>query len=85
MSHTGDRYHPEHLICEWSGYPKCDVLLNGEYWELDGSMLCEKHAKRSGENWEDDESDNEERTSGAMKRMTKFIDLGALGALGDLR
>ncbi|KAJ3995628.1 hypothetical protein F5050DRAFT_1573160 [Lentinula boryana] len=88
VSHTGDKYHPEHLTCEWNGYPKCDVRLNGEYWELEGRMLCEKHAKndggrsdenrRDGERWNEGE---EGRASGARKRMTRFIDLGALGDL----
>ncbi|KAJ4487776.1 hypothetical protein J3R30DRAFT_3281142 [Lentinula aciculospora] len=85
VSHTGDKYHPEHLTCEWEGYPECDVKLNGEYWELDGRMLCEKHAKsggssdgRNSERWNEGE---ERKASGARKRMTRFIDLGALGDL----
>ncbi|KAE9409520.1 hypothetical protein BT96DRAFT_931708 [Gymnopus androsaceus JB14] len=52
----------------------------GSTGKLDGRMLCEKHANRSGEDWED-ESWNDERASGAQKRMTRFIDLGALGDL----
>ncbi|KIK59628.1 hypothetical protein GYMLUDRAFT_74506 [Collybiopsis luxurians FD-317 M1] len=85
VSHAGDKYHPEHLTCEWSGYPKCEERLNGEYWELDGRMLCEKHAHSGdlGSDWEDDKWDNnnEGRASRAMKRMTRFVDLGALGDL----
>ncbi|GAW01376.1 lim domain containing protein [Lentinula edodes] len=89
VSHTGDKYHPEHLTCEWGGLPKCDVKLNEEYWELDGKMLCERHAKSGAGksdgngNWGDEKRFEREegRASGARKRMTRFVDLGALGDL----
>ncbi|KAF5389924.1 hypothetical protein D9757_003648 [Collybiopsis confluens] len=84
VSHAGDKYHPEHLTCEWTGHPKCQERLNGEYWELDGRMLCENHANsgETGEEWEDDRwNTDERRASRAMKRMTRFVDLGTLGDL----
>ncbi|KAJ3725748.1 hypothetical protein FB446DRAFT_751956 [Lentinula raphanica] len=85
VSHTGDKYHPEHLTCEWDGYPKCEVRLNGEYWELEGRMLCERHAKgdigRSSESGRDGGRRIEGEEGRARKRMTRFIDLGALGDL----
>lgn len=52
-------------------------------------MLCERHAKsgagKSGGNgnWGDEKRFEREegRASGARKRMTRFVDLGALGDL----
>lgn len=59
VAHTGERYHPEHLICEFrysesigsigslsgaeGGKRRCTERLE-EYWEVDGLMLCERHA-----------------------------------------
>ena len=59
VAHTGERYHPEHLVCQFrytasmgsigslSGAPggkrRCTERLE-EYWEIDGLMLCERHA-----------------------------------------
>ncbi|KLO18540.1 hypothetical protein SCHPADRAFT_936039 [Schizopora paradoxa] len=50
IAHSGERYHPEHLLCEFEfplsstgEKPKCREPLT-EYWEVDGRMLCEKHA-----------------------------------------
>ena len=50
VAHTGERYHPEHLVCEYrlsspdsEGHTRCTEQLE-EYWEVDGLMLCEKHA-----------------------------------------
>ncbi|KAK7054700.1 hypothetical protein VNI00_003163 [Paramarasmius palmivorus] len=48
VSHTGLRYHPEHMLCEYPGAPMCQERLT-EYWEIDGRMLCEKHAKRASQ------------------------------------
>ncbi|KAF9532197.1 hypothetical protein CPB83DRAFT_903757 [Crepidotus variabilis] len=84
VSHTGDRYHPEHMTCEYPGYPECRERLN-EYWEVDGRMLCERHAvysSRMGSEVDTDE-DGSERwgkargavSTRAMKRVTRFIDL----------
>ncbi|KAF8912074.1 hypothetical protein CPB84DRAFT_1901841, partial [Gymnopilus junonius] len=45
VSHTGDRYHPEHMTCEYlGGVSECRESLVKEYWEVDGRMLCERHA-----------------------------------------
>ncbi|KAF8660612.1 hypothetical protein AX16_001591 [Volvariella volvacea WC 439] len=59
VSHTGDKYHPEHLTCEYAGHPRCNEKLV-EYWEIDGRMLCEKHANTSSNNngSDDDEEDD---------------------------
>jgi hypothetical protein len=72
VSHTGDRYHPEHMTCEYPGHTPCLVTLE-EYWEVDGRMLCERHAKASN----DDDSGSEEwvQSSKAKRRVTRFIDL----------
>ena len=70
VSHTGDRYHPEHFLCEYRG---CTERLV-EYYELDGRMLCEAHMRRMRERGED-EDDADAR---AMKRVTRFIDIAAL-------
>lgn len=50
VAHTGERYHPEHLVCEHrfstpdlEGRTRCTERLE-EYWEVDGLMLCERHA-----------------------------------------
>ncbi|EIN07176.1 hypothetical protein PUNSTDRAFT_135859 [Punctularia strigosozonata HHB-11173 SS5] len=97
LSHTGDRYHPEHLTCEYeypndpyAGTPKarrCPVRLE-DYFEMDGRMLCEKHA-RAMEDAAREEEEGEDRAWGedrdrerrAMKRTTRFIDL-ANGGMG---
>lgn len=77
VSHTGDRYHPEHLVCEYAG---CKTTLD-EYYEADGRMMCEKHANMvEGYDNEDDERWAETR---AQKRQTRFIDLAGFG--NDLR
>ncbi|KAK0463909.1 uncharacterized protein EV420DRAFT_1114308 [Desarmillaria tabescens] len=71
VSHAGDRYHPEHLLCEHSG---CHEKLE-EYWEVDGRMLCERHARH-----EDDVDDYAAIKS--MRRVTRFIDLAGASELG---
>ncbi|KAL0946731.1 hypothetical protein HGRIS_012910 [Hohenbuehelia grisea] len=85
VSHSGDRYHPEHFLCEFDGYPACKERL-AEYWEVDGRMLCERHAQASRATMSDDGSDygdDDDRdyvpTGRAMKRITRFIDLGDNG------
>lgn len=81
VSHTGDRYHPEHMTCEYPGYPECTETLS-EYWEVDGRMLCERHA-HSGKSGSDDEGEEQwVQSSRAMKRVTRFIDLTGGGTLG---
>lgn len=80
VSHAGQRYHPEHLLCE---HPRCTERLV-EYWEVDGRMLCERHGAME-ETEEDDELDDlaavmagvrDSVAIRGMKRMTQFIDLG---------
>lgn len=104
VAHTGERYHPEHLTCEYeyparrgsgaserlrsdsdaNSEPRTDVKVRceerlEEYWEVDGRMLCERHAG----GFEDDgelELDrvgalDSEREARAMRRVTRFIDL----------
>lgn len=83
VSHSGDRFHPEHLLCEWSR-SRCREQLK-EYYEVDGQMLCERHANIATRS--DDEDTDKFSSSGsrrnapkrsntrAMKRVTQFIDL----------
>lgn len=49
VAHNGDRYHPAHFVCEQSG---CKERLHDEYWEIDGTRLCDRHA-RSHPNFEE--------------------------------
>ena len=85
VSHTGDRYHPEHMTCEFPGYPPCLKRLEVEYWEVDGRMLCAGHANRGegsvGGSEGEDEMGEERWVRGAkaMKRITRFIDLAGAG------
>ncbi|KAF8163608.1 hypothetical protein B0H34DRAFT_795296 [Crassisporium funariophilum] len=80
VSHSGDRYHPEHMTCEYPGYPDCRERLN-EYWEVDGRMLCERHGL-SASRGSDEEGDEERYAkSRAMKRVTRFIDLAGAGGI----
>ncbi|KAF8891274.1 hypothetical protein BD779DRAFT_1514257 [Infundibulicybe gibba] len=74
VSHTGDRYHPAHLTCEYAGYPECHERLE-EYWEVDGRMLCERHSRAD----EEDLGSGREESTRAMKRKTRFIDLAGAG------
>ncbi|KAG5638965.1 hypothetical protein H0H81_008185 [Sphagnurus paluster] len=80
VSHNGDRYHPEHMTCEYPGNAACNERLD-EYWEVDGRMLCERHAHASKVAGSDDEEAEEEwvQSSRALKRVTRFIDLGDAG------
>ncbi|ESK89882.1 lim domain containing protein [Moniliophthora roreri MCA 2997] len=99
VSHTGARYHPEHMLCEYPGARACKERLT-EYWEIDGLMLCEEHAKRASQGvfglygYGDDDDDlshygdDDEEVDGswedrkALKRVTRFIDLGLGGGSG---
>lgn len=80
LSHAGDRYHPEHLLCE---YARCTERL-AVYWEVDGRMLCDRHAqhvmRETGEDEEDEEDREKEISARAKKRVTRFIDLAAMNA-----
>ncbi|KIL00904.1 hypothetical protein PAXRUDRAFT_128696 [Paxillus rubicundulus Ve08.2h10] len=82
VTHLGKRYHPEHLLCEFED--GCRERLV-EYWEVDGQMLCERHAGNRSSGWmrSDDPADEAQpkKPLGTdegrmMKRMTRFIDLG---------
>ncbi|TBU65549.1 hypothetical protein BD310DRAFT_971655 [Dichomitus squalens] len=83
VSHAGDRYHPEHFLCEYRG---CKERLV-EYYELEGRMLCERHVQKAIREREDGSDDEYgdvfggagNRNTMAMKRVTRFIDLDALG------
>ncbi|THH30352.1 hypothetical protein EUX98_g3816 [Antrodiella citrinella] len=70
VSHAGDKYHPEHFTCE---HFRCSEKLV-EYWEVEGKMLCEKHANAMAE---DDDDDPNVR---ATRRVTRFIDLAGMGS-----
>jgi hypothetical protein len=75
VSHVGDRYHPEHMLCEHPGYPRCRERLSGDYYEVDGRMLCERHANSGRHN----DGNDRWKTANAMKRTTRMITLGRNG------
>ncbi|KAF7440629.1 hypothetical protein PC9H_000975 [Pleurotus ostreatus] len=84
VSHSGDRYHPEHFTCEHPGYP-CKTRLE-EYWEVDGRMLCDKHVHAARSTYDGDSDYGDDvgaqdlvMSGRAMKRVTRFIDLGEGG------
>ena len=83
MSHAGDRYHPEHLTCEYEDDGtgrRCDERLV-DYWEVEGRMLCERHMRRVVEqDMMDDGLDDVGRMADAraMRRKTQFIDIAGL-------
>ncbi|KAJ7219414.1 hypothetical protein GGX14DRAFT_356013 [Mycena pura] len=74
VSHAGDRYHPEHMLCEYPGYGGCKERLE-EYWEVDGRMLCERHSRASRLEEEEANDGGRAPTTRAMKRTTRYIDL----------
>lgn len=81
MTHSGKRYHPEHLLCEFED--GCKERLE-EYWEVEGQMLCERHATSTTRGHDPASGTQVKRARGTdegrmMKRMTRFIDLGAGG------
>ncbi len=72
------------------GVGGCGERLS-EYWEVDGRMLCERHAVSvspfgsvdDGESEEGGEEMKWEKRSKGMKRVTRFIDLtGGGGGAG---
>ena len=72
VSHAGDRYHPEHFLCEYGG---CTETLK-EYYEVDGRMLCERHVKAA---MNDRDSDTMEEGSPALPALSpKGIGMAAL-------
>jgi len=90
VSHSGEKYHPEHFVCQ---YDRCTVPLDGEYWEMDGRMLCGEHMRIEeeaalcmGGDLMDDlmldlngDGDNYRNSLRAMRRVTRFIDIASLG------
>ncbi|KAJ7172336.1 hypothetical protein C8R46DRAFT_1085593 [Mycena filopes] len=83
VSHAGDRYHPEHMLCEFPGYGGCKEKLD-EYWEIDGRMLCERHSRMTSED-EDKDDAAWAKNARAMKRTTRYIDLANAGPVGGRR
>ncbi|KAI0683831.1 hypothetical protein BC835DRAFT_700674 [Cytidiella melzeri] len=80
VAHNGDRYHPEHLVCD---HPRCSEKL-ADYWEVDGRMFCDRHAQGIDEDDEDDgyyhlAKQRDSMQLRATKRRTQFIDLASLG------
>jgi hypothetical protein len=75
------------MTCEYPGVGGCGERLS-EYWEVEGRMLCERHAVSvsrfgsvDGESEEDGEEEMKwEKRSKGMKRVTRFIDLTGGGA-----
>ncbi|KAJ7109514.1 hypothetical protein C8R44DRAFT_713656 [Mycena epipterygia] len=78
VSHAGDRYHPEHMLCEFPGSGGCKERLD-EYWEIDGRMLCERHSRASRSAEDEDEDGDWKPSARAMKRITRYIDLAGGG------
>jgi len=83
VSHAGDRYHPDHLTCEYEDGGtgrRCDERLV-DYWEVEGRMLCERHMRRvveqdmMGVGLDDVGRKADAR---AMRRKTRFIDIAGL-------
>jgi hypothetical protein len=58
------------MTCEYPGYPECREKLR-EYFEMDGRMLCERHASSGAD------EDGEWASTKATRRITRFIDLNA--------
>ncbi|KAF9645127.1 hypothetical protein BDM02DRAFT_696567 [Thelephora ganbajun] len=86
VAHSGAKYHPEHLLCE---FPRCTARLD-EYYEADGKMFCERHASIAEQaalhehSGDDEDSDvlgleTPKVTTTTMKRTTRFIDIAGLG------
>lgn len=79
VSHAGDRYHPEHLTCEYEW--GCGERLD-EYWEVEGRMLCERHCGAMARGDDGEGEGEDKKTEKAMKRVTRFIDLAGVGGSG---
>ena len=63
------------MTCEYPGQPECREVLR-EYFEVDGRMLCDKHAGAMGSgSGSDGEGEEEWRNVKATRRVTRFIDL----------
>ncbi|KAH9043289.1 hypothetical protein EDB85DRAFT_1885637 [Lactarius pseudohatsudake] len=84
VSHSGDRYHPDHLTCEYEEDDgigaRCDERLV-DYWEVEGRMLCERHMRRVVEQDMMDvglDDVGRKADARAMRRKTRFIDIAGL-------
>lgn len=66
------------MTCEHPGNPPCKEKLD-EYWEVDGRMLCERHAHASKVGSDDEGEEEWVQSSKALKRVTRFIDLTGTG------
>jgi hypothetical protein len=81
VSHNGDRYHPAHFLCEFRGGQGCKANLDGEYWELEGLRLCDRHAREHPAWHEDtDQSEYDDATTTTTttivsKRATRLLAL----------
>jgi hypothetical protein len=79
VSHAGERYHPEHLTCDYEdgrNGKRCDERLV-DYWEIEGRMLCDRHVRMveqdlMGIGLDDGRVSTDPK---AMKRKTQFIDI----------
>lgn len=70
------------MTCEHPGYPPCKQRLS-EYWEIDGRMLCERHAYSASVRGSDVDVDEEWTKS--KRRVTRFVDLtGGIEDFGDI-
>lgn len=80
VSHSGERFHPNHFLCEHDG---CTVPLADEYYDVDGRMMCERHATAArNDRFSEDLEEERWRFSAAQKRRTRFIDIASLGMNG---
>jgi hypothetical protein len=95
VSHAGDRYHPEHLTCEYEyagggdgvRARRCDAVL-ADYYEFDGRMVCERHARALERGEEEEEAalgyagagagPGRSKSKRALKRQTRLINLAGL-------
>ncbi|KZT57010.1 hypothetical protein CALCODRAFT_418532, partial [Calocera cornea HHB12733] len=73
VTHSGLRYHPEHLVCD---DPGCGEKLE-DYWEVAGRKLCERHgvAALTGSPTGTSPPDFTKSETMAAKRKTRFVDL----------
>jgi hypothetical protein len=65
------------MTCEYPG-SECEERLE-EYWEVEGRMLCERHAVHASRAGNDDERWGSGKKG--MKRVTRFIDLAGGGGI----
>ena len=83
VAHNGDRYHPAHFLCEFRDGQGCKARLDGEYWELDGLRLCDRHA-REHPAWREDIDESEYDDEDDDYRIEMRDSLASLGAYESL-